>query len=178
MPDSQHVDIPATELPSTRDRPRIPARVAFLDRHLVSQLVDQLLPRCHIPGCSRVPRVEHVHEFQQLWSIRISCGEMEHGWTFVTGEMEPYRGAPLVTPLLYHSTLCSGLTYTALASICSHLGLHVPTSKHWLQFQTGHGRPGGGWIQAIKEQWAENKSLLWSTIQADLSARSLRGEPG
>lgn len=171
-PDSQAQDI----IPPTRNRPRVDAKVAFLARHLVSQFVDHLLPGCHIPGCAMTPRVEYVRELQQLWSIRISCGHANHGWTFITGEMEEMRGTPIVTSNLYHSTLCAGLTHTSLSSVCTQLGLYVPTSSHWYDFQTGAGRPGVGWIQAVKDQWSQNKQVLWQELQAFLQAERLREE--
>lgn len=109
--------------PSSRACPHDPARVGFIERHLVSDLVDKLLPTCPIPGCSLTPQVEHIRESQQLWSIRIGCGQKGHDLPCITGELEPQRGSPLVTSRLYHSTLCARLTYTALVGITSHLGL-------------------------------------------------------
>lgn len=56
--DSQPVIVPPTsESGRTRAPPCQPARVAFLERHLIHTLVQQLLPRCHICGCDLTPRV-------------------------------------------------------------------------------------------------------------------------
>lgn len=83
------------------------------------------------------PRVQRIEEYHQLWSIHIGYGRENHGWTFQTGENEPDQSTPMITPRLYHSIVCVGLTWTALAAITGHLGLHVPSSSHWHDFQNG-----------------------------------------
>ncbi|CAM6099334.1 unnamed protein product [Calypogeia fissa] len=87
----------------------------------------------------------------------------------------------MITPMLYHSTLCSRLTYTALASMTSHLGLHVPIPRHWYDFQTGSGHPRLGWIVAVKAQWEENKTNLWQEIKVGFEVERDEGheeDPG
>ncbi|CAM6123215.1 unnamed protein product [Calypogeia fissa] len=110
-------DASEIEGPTCRGPPRQPATVAFFDRHKFHTFVEYLLPRCHCPKCLLIPKVERVEEFHQVWSVTISCGIDGHDWRFVTGEYEPGLSTPLITPILYHSILCSGLTYSALESL-------------------------------------------------------------
>lgn len=89
-------------------------------------------------------------------------GEPTHDWTFVSGENElGPRSLPMITPKLYQSTLCSGLTYTPLAAVALHLGLCVSIESHWHDFQSGLGQSRGGWIVVVKEEWNHNKTSLW-----------------
>lgn len=105
-------------------------RVVFFERHLISTFVEQLLFTSHIEGCFLPLRIECIEKYYQLWSIHIGCGQDTHGWTFVIGEKEHDRSTPMITPRLYHSTLCAKLTWTTLAILTNHLGLYVPSSKY------------------------------------------------
>ncbi|KAL3693226.1 hypothetical protein R1sor_006877 [Riccia sorocarpa] len=61
-----------------------------------------------------------------------------------------------ITTLMYHSTLCAGLTYTHLDALYMEAGIARVSENQFMGFQSG-GNRRMGWIEVVLERWAEEK---------------------
>ncbi|KAL3695438.1 hypothetical protein R1sor_009514 [Riccia sorocarpa] len=138
------------------------ATYGFWSKNKVMEFFLKFPVYCPAPGCGLRIREPKVSEFQQVWSLQLKC-QVDHSFSFLSGELKKDHGVPDVTGKLYHSTLCSGMKHTTLESICSEVGLHVPRKAHFFDFQSGKRRKPG-WISATLELWEENKNKLHADL--------------
>ncbi|KAL3684620.1 hypothetical protein R1sor_002642 [Riccia sorocarpa] len=117
---------------------------------------------CPVEGCSLFIKEVSVQKLQQLWILQLSC-ENGRRIPYLSGELEHNHGTPLITGKIYHSAVCTGMSYTCLQSMALELGIHVPRTRHFCNFQAGRGREVD-WIKAALELWESSKLGIQNTL--------------
>ncbi|KAL3697455.1 hypothetical protein R1sor_011531 [Riccia sorocarpa] len=131
------------------------ASYGLYSRKCLENFFEMFRVACHVQGCNLFIKGVSIQELQQLWSLQLSC-DMGHKVPHLSGELEQNKVTPLITGKLYHSAICTGMSHVSLQSMVLELGIHVPRSRHFYDFQAGRGREIG-WLQAALDLWESSK---------------------